>query len=506
MVSSVTAGGIRGIESFLVRVEADISEGMPVFELVGYLGNEVRESRERVKTALKNTGEQLPIKHLTVNLAPADIRKSGTGYDMPMAVAILHAMGRIPKDSIEGTLFAGELLLSGEFAAINGILPIALRAKSEGIKRCIVPFENAGEASVVDGIEAYGVKNLSELLAFLNGEVSIKPEEPSEFYWAEENDCDLKYVNGQKLARRGIEIAASGMHNLLMVGEPGAGKSMIAKCIPGILPPLSKEECLEVSSIYSVAGALNNKRIMNRRPFMAPHHTVTEAGMTGGGPSMRPGCISMAHRGVLFLDEMPEFSRNALETLRQPLEDGKITLTRYRGSLSYPSDFMLVGAMNPCPCGAYPDMNRCSCTQTMIKRYADRLSKPLLDRIDICINVEKLEYSEMFKKEENESSRLVRERVERAHRIQKERFEKEPGVFFNSRMSPSDIKKYCALGLEEEKYFYRMAERLSISARAYHKILKVARTIADMAGLKDISLECLTEAVHFNRMYGDGRL
>ena len=379
MVSCVLSGGIRGIESFMVRVEADISEGMPLFELVGYLGSEVKEARERVKTALKNSGISLPVKHLTVNLAPADIRKSGTGYDMPMAVAVLHAMKEIPTECIENTLFAGELMLSGEFAGINGILPIALKARQEGIKRLIVPKENAGEACVVDGIKVYGTRDLSELVGFLRGETEIACEEEFAIPEYEDDSIDLKYVNGQKLARRGIEIAAAGMHNILMVGPPGAGKSMLSKCIPTILPRLSREECLEVSSIYSVAGALNNKRVMNSRPFMSPHHTVTEVGMTGGGVGMRPGCISLAHRGVLFLDEMPEFSRNALESLRQPLEDRRINLARFRGSLSYPADFMLVGAMNPCPCGAFPDLSRCSCSAAEIKRYADRLSKPLRD-------------------------------------------------------------------------------------------------------------------------------
>ena len=502
MVSCVLSGGIRGIESFMVRVEADISEGMPLFELVGYLGSEVKEARERVKTALKNSGISLPVKHLTVNLAPADIRKSGTGYDMPMAVAVLHAMKEIPTECIENTLFAGELMLSGEFAGINGILPIALKARQEGIKRLIVPKENAGEACVVDGIKVYGTRDLSELVGFLRGETEIACEEEFAIPEYEDDSIDLKYVNGQKLARRGIEIAAAGMHNILMVGPPGAGKSMLSKCIPTILPRLSREECLEVSSIYSVAGALNNKRVMNSRPFMSPHHTVTEVGMTGGGVGMRPGCISLAHRGVLFLDEMPEFSRNALESLRQPLEDRRINLARFRGSLSYPADFMLVGAMNPCPCGAFPDLSRCSCSAAEIKRYADRLSKPLLDRIDICINVEKLDYRDMFDKKENESSKTVRERVKKAQEIQRERYKDREGVFFNSAMSAADIKAFCVLRPKEEAFLLKMAEGLGISARSYHKILRVARTIADLSGEQEISMEALTEAIHYNRMYG----
>ena len=502
MFSCVLSGGVRGIESFIIRVEADLSEGMPVFELVGYLGSEVKEARERVKTALKNSGKHLPAKHLTVNLAPADIRKSGTGYDMPMAVAILQVLGEIPCESTENTLFAGELMLSGEFAAIEGVLPVVLKGKSEGLTRFIVPVGNAEEAALADGVEVYGVKDLTELMAFLNGELELmrvsEGREPEEA----EEEADLKYVNGQKLVRRGVEIAAAGLHNLLMVGPPGSGKSMIAKCIPTILPPLSREESLEVTSIYSVAGTLNGGgRLITKRPFVSPHHTVTEIGMTGGGIGMRPGCISLAHRGVLFLDEMPEFSRSALETLRQPLEDGRVTITRYRGSYTYPADMMLVGAMNPCPCGAYPDLSKCSCSKTAIRRYTDRLSKPLLDRIDICIRVEKLEYKEMFGNSENESSADVKERVIRAHRIQKERFQGQEGVYYNSQMGARDIRRFCALKPKDESFMAKMAEGLNISARSYHKILKVARTIADLAGSDGISRECLVEAIHYNRMY-----
>ncbi len=503
MVSSVLSGGVRGIESYMITVEADISEGMPLFELVGYLGSEVKEARERVKTALKNSGVNLPVRHLTVNLAPADIRKSGTGYDMPVSVAILHAMGKIPPDSVQDTLFVGELLLSGEFGAINGILPIVLKAKAEGLKRCVVPAGNLNEASVVDGIEVLGAGSLSELRGYLKGENVLESRSTERDIEEKESSFDLKYVNGQRGVRRGIEIAAAGMHNILMVGPPGSGKSMIAKCIPTILPELTKEECLEVSSVYSVAGMLNSdKKLMKKRPFISPHHTVTEVGMTGGGAGMRPGCISMAHRGVLFLDEMPEFSRNALETLRQPLEDGKVTLTRYRGSLTYPARIMLVGAMNPCPCGAYPDLTRCSCSQTAIKRYTDRLSKPLLDRIDICINVEKLECTEMFFTGDNEDSATVRKRVEKAQLIQKERFIGKEGLLYNSGMGPEDIRNFCVLSKELTEFMYEAVKTLDISARAYHKILKVARTIADLGGLERINRKCLTEAVHYNRMYG----
>ncbi|MCR5602314.1 MAG: YifB family Mg chelatase-like AAA ATPase [Lachnospiraceae bacterium] len=504
MLSSVLSFGIHGIEGFCVKVEADISDGMPMFELVGYLSGEVREARERVRTALKNKGFTFPVKRITVNLSPGNIRKQGTGYDLPMAVAILSAMGEIRQEIPGDTIILGELMLNGDVTGINGILPMVIKARSMGIKRCIIPYENRDEGAMADDVEIIGVHDIREIALYLNGEYEIEPYKGVRSGSDEEtsyNACDLKYVKGQKVARRGLEIAASGMHNMLMVGAPGAGKSMLAKCIPTILPPLTKEEALEVSSIYSVAGLLkSSKRLMRERPFVSPHHTVTDVAMTGGGVYPRPGNISLAHRGVLFLDEMAEFSRYTLEVLRQPLEDRSITVARNQGTYVFPADFMLVGAMNPCPCGAYPDLSKCTCTEPQRKRYLNRLSRPLLDRMDICVDVERLSYECMLDDALSESSADVRKRVMEAHERQKIRFEGS-GILFNSQMGAEETGRFCRMSDDIRKWFMDALERLDISARSYNKILKVARTIADIAGSDEIEREHLKEAMFLNNSY-----
>ena len=503
MFSSVLSFGIHGIEGFCVNVEADISDGMPMFELVGYLSGEVREARERVRTALRNSGFCFPVKRITLNLSPGNLRKQGTGYDLPMAVAILAAMGEIKSEMLSDTLIIGELMLNGEVSGINGVLPMVIKARSMGIKSCIVPAVNAAEGAMAGDVEIIGVHTLLEAVGYLNGTGEVKPCEADSFRedMDDKRTADLKYVKGQLMARRGLEIAACGMHNMLMVGAPGAGKSMLAKCIPTILPPLTKEEALEVSSVYSVAGLLKNgKGLITERPFVSPHHTVTDIAMTGGGVYPRPGNISLAHRGVLFLDEMAEFSRYTLEVLRQPLEDRSITVARNHGTYVYPADFMLVGAMNPCPCGAYPDLSKCTCTEPSRRRYLNRLSRPLLDRMDICVDVEKLNYSDMVSGEPAESSKSVRKRVIRVQEIQRKRF-RDDGILFNSQMGPDEIIKYCTLRPEVESWFAGALKKLDISARAYGRILKVARTIADIDSREDIAKEDLAEAIQLNNSY-----
>ena len=504
MFSSVLSFGIHGIESFCVRVEADISDGMPVFELVGYLSSEVKEARERVRTALRNAGYSFPVKRVTLNLSPGNIKKRGTGYDLPMAIAILAAMEQISSEELKDTLVIGELMLNGEVSGINGVLPMVLKARENGLKRCIVPKANAMEAALVDDITIIGVGTINEAVMYLRNEMDISPythAESDASDLSEDDRLDLKYVRGQLYARRGAEIAAAGMHNLLMIGAPGAGKSMLAKCIPTILPPLTKDEALEVSAIYSVSGMLNDAGgLIGRRPFISPHHTVTDIAMTGGGTYPKPGNISLAHRGVLFLDEMAEFSRYTLEVLRQPLEDRKITITRNYGSFTYPADFMMVGAMNPCPCGAYPDLTKCSCTQASRKKYLNKLSKPLIDRMDICVDVEKLDFNSMFTDEVAESSEEVRRRVVAAHDRQAKRFINRK-ISFNSQMSVNDINEFCRLDRECETWLAGALASMDVSARSYHKIIRVARTIADLAEDDYINRLHLSEAIMLNNSY-----
>ena len=500
MYSEITSGAVLGVSAYIVRVEVDVATGLPCFNMVGLLSNETRESRERVTVALKNASLDIPPGHITVNLSPADVKKEGTAFDLPIAIGMLEALGYFEERMTKNTLFLGELGLSGEIKPVRGVLPIVRAAKDKGIKRFVLPRENVAEGAVIPDITIIGVGDVRELLDFLqNPEHSyVEPVITDGVCFAEQNredGTDFVQVKGQETAKRAAEIAAAGFHNLLMLGPPGAGKSMIAKRIPGILPPLTVEESLEVTSIYSVAGLLKGEaQLVTDRPFQAPHHSISQAALLGGGSRIRPGMISLAHRGVLFLDELPEFQRYILDGLRQPLEEHYIVIARAAGNVSYPADFMLVCALNPCPCGYFPDRNRCRCTEQEIHRYLGKISGPILDRIDLCVELQPVELPKLQSKNKGERSADIRKRVESARQLQKERF-KNTGYRFNGEMDSSDTEKYCRLGPEEEAYMEHIYHSLQLSARAYHRVLKVARTIADLDGKEEISKEHLLEAV-----------
>lgn len=492
MYSTVVTGAVHGISSYLLRVETNISPGLPGFSMVGFMSGEVREAGERVRVALKNAGMRLPPERITVNLAPADIPKRGIVIDLPVAVGEMICMEMLPQEAFDRVLVAGELGLNGEIRPVRGVLPIVQMAKEQGIRLCILPRDNLEEGAVVSGIRVVGVRSLNELLMYMLTEEKKRDrvlppgrvDVAALFAGSQETGGDdLADIRGQRAAKKAMEIAAAGFHNMLMMGPPGSGKSMLAKCMPGIMPPLSLDESMEVSAIYSVAGLLGPQEpLVLRRPFLAPHHSITRSALVGGGMVPMPGQISLAHRGVLFLDELPEFGREQLDLLRQPLEDHEVTIVRQSGSYRYPTRFILLGACNPCPCGHFPDRNRCKCTPWEIRRYLSRISGPLLDRMDLCITVPRPEIGDLQRESGGEeTSRTVRDRVMEACERQRHRF-RETGLRFNSDMRAADLEKYCALGSREKACMRNLFETGSMSVRAYHRIIRVARTIADLEG------------------------
>ncbi len=498
MFSTSYSAALYGVESRQVHVEADVSSGLPMFQMVGYLASEVREAQERVKTAIRNSGILLDPKKVTVNLAPADLRKEGSGFDLPIAAAVLASYGYFDREKLRRIFIAGELSLSGEVNPIRGILPLVDGAKKAGYKSCVIPKKNEREGSLIEDIDIIGVSTLEEMILYFQGKRMIRPCGRNEKKEGEKQEqTDLCNVKGQKILKRAIEIAVSGMHHFLMIGPPGIGKSMTAKCIPSILPDMSIEERLEVSKIYSVSGLLcESDPLMKNRPFRAPHHTITPQALIGGGRNPKPGEISLAHRGVLFLDEMTEFQKTTLESLRQPLEEKKVRISRIGGSYLFPADTMLVGAMNPCRCGYYPDRNRCTCTERDVKKYLQKLSQPLLDRMDISAAAQELTYEELQKEEKRESSREIKERVQEAHKRQRKRYA-HTGFFFNSDLNPAGIKTFCTMNRKAEKLLEDAFDKLGLTARAYHKIIKVAQTAADLEGARAIEERHIAEAMHY---------
>lgn len=503
MFSKINSIYLSGMEGKHVTVEADVSDGLPGLILVGYLASEVREGGDRVRTAIKNLSLSLPPKKITINLSPADFRKEGTGFDLAIAAAILSAYGKLSASGLEHTVLIGELGLDGRVRAIPGVMTLVDQAKKSGFREVFLPAENVKEASVIDGIALYGVQDLKHLLDLLSGKAMRQQEKTTDRRMLQDSmnryDVDFSELSGQPLLRRAAEVASAGRHNLLIIGPAGSGKTMAAKRMTTIMPELGIEESIEISKIYSISRLLTEKEpLICCRPFRAPHHTVSVQALTGGGRRPKPGEISLATGGILFLDELPEFSRAALETLRQPLEERKITVSRVESSVTYPANFQLVAAMNPCPCGHFPDRARCRCTEGQIARYLQKISGPMLDRIDICVEASPVTYNDIRNGGKEESSLEIRKRVEEAGKIQAKRFFREK-IRYNGEMSGQLIRKYCTLGQEEEKFMEEIFRKMAISARMHDRILKVARTTADLSGAEKIRLQDLCEAVSYVR-------
>lgn len=502
--STVISASISGLHVEIVHVEADVSNGLPMFHMVGYLSSEVKEAAERVKTAIRNTEIQIPPKKIVVNLAPATMRKKGASFDLPIALSILASIGTFSEEKLKDTLVIGELSLDGKVQKVPGILPIVLEAKKAGCHTCILPGENAPEGALADGIRILGVNHLKEACQYLRDETDIMPEEekkPKEGYpAAEESPVDFSDIQGQEAVKRAVEVAVAGGHNILLVGPPGSGKSMVAKRIPTILPPPDMAESIEITKVYSVLGMLDKERpLMTGRPFRSVHHTVTKSALTGGGLIPAPGEISLAHGGVLFLDELAEFQKSVLEVLRQPLEEHQIHISRSHGNYVFPADFMLAAAMNPCPCGNYPNPEKCTCTPGQIQHYLGKISQPFLDRIDICIEAPRIQYEELHSHKKEETSAQIRARVCEARQRQKERYQ-DTEIRSNAALGVKELERYCALGAEAQILMEQAYSALGLTARTYHKILKVARTIADLDGSGEIKTGHIKEAIGYRTL------